>query len=107
MVFFGLSNMAHSLKNVCEIILDWASEGLEKSLVGAVNKQEKEETETESVSGDLKNTQTGTNLRTVDHLRCKFVIFLILLFCSLYKTNGIPFCRVSVQSKITEDVKMF
>ena len=42
--------------NVFEIIQDGASEGLKKSLVGAVFEQEKEETETKSVPGDLKNT---------------------------------------------------
>ena len=29
-VFFVLSNMAHSFENVCDIIPDWASEGLKK-----------------------------------------------------------------------------
>ena len=46
-----LSNLAHSFENVCEIILE--SEGIEKSLTGAVYEQEKEETETKRVSGDL------------------------------------------------------
>ena len=41
---FVLSNMARGFENVCEIISNWASEGLEKSLAGAVYKQEKEET---------------------------------------------------------------
>ena len=68
--------MAHSFENVCEIILDWASEGLKKSLVEAIYQQEKEETKTESVPGDLKNTLTGTNLWTVNCLRGKFVISL-------------------------------
>ena len=48
--------MAHSFKNVCEIIPDWASKCLDKSLVGAAYEQEKEETERKSVPGDLKNT---------------------------------------------------
>ena len=43
-VFFVLSNMARGFENVCEIISNWASEGLEKSSAGAVYKQEKEET---------------------------------------------------------------
>ena len=33
--------MVHSFENVCEIIPDRASEGLEKSLVGAVYEEEK------------------------------------------------------------------
>ena len=33
---FVLSNMARGFENVCEIISNWASEGLEKSLAGAV-----------------------------------------------------------------------
>ena len=37
--------MVHGCENVWEIILDWASEGLVKSLVEAYE-QEKEETET-------------------------------------------------------------
>ena len=53
--FFVLSNMALSFENVCEIIQDGASEGLEKSL-GAVYDQEKEESETKCVPGNLKNT---------------------------------------------------
>ena len=48
--------MPHSFENVCEIIRDWASEGLETNLVGTVYEQEKEETETNSVPGDLKIT---------------------------------------------------
>ena len=48
--------MAHSFENVCEIIPDWASKGLEKRLVRAAYEQEKEETETKHVPGDLKNT---------------------------------------------------
>ena len=48
--------MAHSFKNACEIIRESASEGLEKSLVGAAYEQEKEETDTKSAPGDLKNT---------------------------------------------------
>ena len=47
--------MANSFENVCELIPDWASKGLEKSLVGAVYEQEKEKTETNSVSSDFKN----------------------------------------------------
>ena len=45
--------MANSFKNVCEIIPDWANEGLEKNLEEAVyepkKKKRKEETETKSV----------------------------------------------------------
>ena len=44
------------LKNVCEIIPNWESEGLEESLLEAVYEQEKEETETKSVPGHLKNS---------------------------------------------------
>ena len=43
-------------ENVCKIIPDWASEGFENTLEGAVYNQEKEETETKSVPGNLKNT---------------------------------------------------
>ena len=39
--FFVLSNMARSCQNACEVISFWASEELEKSLAGAVCKQEK------------------------------------------------------------------
>ena len=61
-----------------------------KTLAGAVYEHEKENTKTNSVIGNLKNT-TGTIIRTVDRLRGKFLIFLILLFCSLYKTNRFYF----------------
>ena len=43
-VFFVLSKMASGFENVCEINSSRASEGLEKSLAGALYKQEKEET---------------------------------------------------------------
>ena len=36
--------MARGFENVCEIISNWASEDLEKSLAGAVYKQEIDET---------------------------------------------------------------
>ena len=45
--------MAHSFENVCKII-PGASKGLKKCLAGAVYEQEKDETETNSVPGDLK-----------------------------------------------------
>ena len=35
--------MAKSFKNVCEIITDWANEGLEKNLEEAVYEQKKKE----------------------------------------------------------------
>ena len=66
--------------NTCNIP-DWASEDLDKSFVGAVYEQEKEETETKSVPGDLIEKYLNWNKpRTVKPLRGKFVILLILLF---------------------------
>ena len=92
-----------NFENDFEISPDRASEGLKKSLVGAVYEQEKEETKTKSVPGDLKKYLKWNNLRTVVCLRGKFVIFLILLFCSLYKTNRCHFavCLFSYRSQKT------
>ena len=43
LVFFVLFNMARGFQNVCDIISDWPSERLEKSLSGAIYKKEKME----------------------------------------------------------------
>ena len=94
-----------SFENVCEILPDWASEGIEECLVGAVYEQEKEKKRDEKYSWDLKNTWTETNLRTLDLLQGKFVIFLVLLFCSLYKTHRFHFtvCLFSYRSQKTSN----
>ena len=95
-VFFVLSNIAHCFKNVCEIIPDWKK--FSRSCLRVWKRRNRDE----SVPGELKNT-TGTNLWTVDRLWGKFVIFLILLFCSLYKTNRFLFavCLFSYLSQKT------
>ena len=64
-VFFVLSNMARGFENVCEIISNWASEGLERGLAGAVNKQEKKrkETKAKTVLIDLKMPQLGQSFK--------------------------------------------
>ena len=61
-VFFVLSNMARGFENVCEIISNWATEGLERGLAGAVNKQEKkkERNQGENCSYRFENASTGT-----------------------------------------------
>ena len=40
-LFFVLLNMARGFENVCEIISDKTSESLQKSLAGAIYKEEK------------------------------------------------------------------
>ena len=39
--FFGSIHMMRGFENVCKIILDWASESLEKSLQWAIYREEK------------------------------------------------------------------
>ena len=56
--------MAHSFENVCEIIPDWPSEGLEKSLAGAVYEQEKEETETSKCRKNISDTLASGSCTT-------------------------------------------
>ena len=82
--------MAHSFKNVCEIILDWASKGFEKCLVGAVCEQEKE-TETKKCFWRLKKIPKMEQIFNSRSLTRQVFYFLILLFCSLYKTNRFQF----------------
>ena len=86
-LFFVLSNMARGFENVCEIISNWASEDLEKSLAGVVYKHEKLETKAKSVLVDSKMPKLEQIFKTAASLYEKSHSFenicsIILLWAS-------------------------
>ena len=54
-VFFVLLNTARGFENVCEIIPDKTSESLQKSLAGAIYKEEKGKNGNKKSSWQLEN----------------------------------------------------
>ena len=54
-LFFVLLNMARGFENVCEIISDKTSESLQKSLAGAIYKEEKWRNGNKKSSWQLEN----------------------------------------------------
>ena len=76
--------MARGFENVCEILLNLATEGHEKSLAGAVCKREKKETKAESVLVDLKKPKLEQNFKTaaIATKRLTVVKIFTRLFCS-------------------------
>ena len=80
-VFLVLSNMAHSFENVCDIISNWASEGLKKSLAGVVYKHEKRN-QGESVLVYLKMPKVGQIFKTAVVITFETIYFIILLWAS-------------------------
>ena len=54
-LFFVLLNTARGFENVCETILDKTSESLQKSLAGAIYKEEKWRSRNKKSSWQLEN----------------------------------------------------